>query len=126
MVSTIVMAPFLTTSAADPLRLAGGPAGADRLGHRRHQLVQPDLSQQHPPAVGGTAGAVKQVSERIGTAIGNAMITAVLFSLASNSWVVGFTAAYGVIVLILLIALGFAIMDLRMLGDGGSRPVPSV
>ncbi len=82
------------------------------------------LSQQHiPPAVGGTAGAVKQVAERIGTAIGNAMITAVLFSLATTDWVLGFTAAYGVIALILSVALIFAIIDLRMLGDGGA-PLP--
>ena len=128
MVAAIVMAPFLDDVGsqihygwlAAPLVLTGWGIGVINSSNQT-------LSQQHiPPAVGGTAGAVKQVSERIGTAIGNAMITAVLFSLASNSWVVGFTAAYGVIVLILLIALGFAIMDLRMLGDGGSRPVPSV
>ena len=68
-------------------------------------------------------GAVKQVAERIGTAIGNAMITAVLFSLATTDWVLGFTAAYGVIALILSVALIFAIIDLRMLGDGGA-PLP--
>ena len=86
------------------------------------------LSLQHiPPAVGGTAGAVKQVAERIGTAVGNAMITAVLFSLAGTDWVLGFTAAFGVIALILLVALCFAIVDLRMLGDGGARQsVPTV
>ena len=51
------------------------------------------------------------------------MITAVFFSLASTDWVLGFTAAYGVIALILSVALIFAIIDLRMLGDGGA-PLP--
>lgn len=30
-----------------------------------------------------------------------------------------FTAAYGVIALIFVVALSFAVLDLRMLGDGG-------
>jgi len=55
------------------------------------------------------------------------MITAVLFSLAGTDWVLGFTAAFGVIALILLVALCFAIIDLRMLGDGDARrSVPTV
>lgn len=128
MTAAIVMAQFLDPVGvrihyawlAVPLILTGWGIGVINSSNQT-------LSQQHiPPVVGGTAGAVKQVSERIGTAIGNAMITAVLFSLATNSWVIGFSAAYGVIVLILLVALGFAIMDLRMLGDGGTRSVPSV
>ena len=56
----------------------------------------------------------------IGTAIGNAMITAVLFAFAATNWTQGFFAAYLVIGAILVVALAFAIMDLRMLGDGES------
>ncbi len=79
------------------------------------------LSQEDIPAnIGGTAGAVKQVAERIGTAVGNAMITAVLFWVLPVSWTAGFSAAIGVIVAIQLIALAFAIVDLRILGDGRS------
>ena len=79
------------------------------------------LSQEDIPAnIGGTAGAVKQVAERIGTAVGNAMITAVLFWVLPVSWTAGFSAAIAVIVAIQLIALAFAIVDLRILGDGRS------
>lgn len=103
-----------------PLILSGLGVGA--VNSANQTLSQEDI----PHEVGGTAGAVKQVAERIGTAIGNAMITAVLFALASTSWTLGFTGAYALIALILLAALGFAIMDLRTLGDGGAQePAPA-
>ncbi len=79
------------------------------------------LSQEDIPAnIGGTAGAVKQVAERIGTAVGNAMITAVLFSVLPISWTAGFTAAFGVIIVLQVVGLVLAIVDKRMLGDGRS------
>ena len=62
--------------------------------------------------------SLRQVAERIGTAVGNAMITAVLFWVLPVSWTAGFSAAIGVIVAIQLIALAFAIVDLRILGIG--------
>ncbi len=98
-----------------PLALCGVAIGA--ITSANQTLSQVDI----PPRVGGTAGAVKQVAERIGTAIGNAMITAVLFAFATNDWTQGFFAAYLLIAAILAIAMVFAIVDLRMLGDGGSR-----
>lgn len=97
-----------------PLTLCGLSIGA--INSANQTLSQMDI----PPRVGGTAGAVKQVAERIGTAIGNAMITAVLFAFAATNWTQGFFAAYLVIGAILVVALAFAIMDLRMLGDGES------
>ncbi|WP_341728478.1 MFS transporter [Brooklawnia sp.] len=79
------------------------------------------LSQEEIPAnIGGTAGAVKQVGERIGTAVGNAMITAVLFWVQPIGWTAGFTAAIGVIVVLQALGLIFAIADRRILGDGRS------
>lgn len=99
-----------------PLILCGIGVGA--VNSANQTLSQQDI----PHEVGGTAGAVKQVAERIGTAIGNAMITAVLFSVATTDWTLAVTAAFGVIAAILLLAMIFAIADLRMLGDGGSVP----
>lgn len=98
-----------------PLALCGAAMGAITSANQTLSL------QQIPPRVGGTAGAVKQVAERLGTAIGNAMITAVFFALAPISWTQGFTGAYTIILVILTVALVFAIIDLRMLGDGESR-----
>ncbi|GAA2180378.1 MFS transporter [Brooklawnia cerclae] len=81
------------------------------------------LSQQHIPApIAGTAGAVKQVAERIGTALGNAMITAVFFSLTAVSWSQGFMGAFAVIAVVLVLAFGWALFDLRTLGDPGPPP----
>jgi MFS family permease len=71
--------------------------------------------QEVPVAHGGTAGGVKATAERIGTAIGNAMITGVLFGVvsATGDWSVGFAAANGVVVLAMLVSLSFALVDLR-------------
>lgn len=120
-VGCIVLAQFINPDAAGlsfwwlaiPLSLVGAAVGA--INSSNQTLSQVDI----PHAVGGTAGAVKQVAERIGTAVGNTAITAVLFSLVATSWTTAFTAAYGVIALIIAAALVFAVLDLRMLGDGG-------
>lgn len=99
---------------AVPLILLGLGVGA--VNSCNQTLSQAEI----PAAVGGTAGAIKQVAERLGTAIGNAMITAVLFLLVPLSWTAGFTGALGIIAAILLIALILAVIDLRMLGDGNN------
>lgn len=120
-VGCMVLAQFIDPAGAGlsfwwlalPLVACGLAIGA--INSCNQTLSQVDI----PPAVGGTAGAVKQVAERIGTAIGNTMITAVLFALVASSWTMAFTAAYGVIALIFVVALSFAVLDLRMLGDGG-------
>lgn len=122
LVGTMVLAQFLDPGGANlhyawlavPLALCGWGVGA--VNSANQTLSQEDI----PPKVGGTAGAVKQVAERIGTAIGNAMTTALLFSLAATNWTKGFTAALGLITGFVLMAMIFAIIDRRMLGDGRS------
>ncbi|WP_235750584.1 MFS transporter [Nigerium massiliense] len=70
--------------------------------------------QDIPPAAGGTAGGVKQTAERIGTAIGNAMITGVFFAvLAMTDWTTGFAAGFVVIALVLMVSLFIAWRDFR-------------
>lgn len=69
------------------------------------------------PAVGGTAGGVKQTCERTATAIGNAMLTAIVFSFVASGWILAVTIGYGVILVILFLAFLLAWYDKRALGD---------
>lgn len=69
------------------------------------------------PAVGGTAGGVKQTCERAATAIGNAMLTAIVFSFVASGWTLAVTIGYGVILVILFLAFLLAWYDKRALGD---------
>ena len=100
-----------------PLILSGFAVGAINSANQTLALV--DI----PAEMGGTAGAVKQVAERMGTAIGNAMITAILFAtVASADWTRGFWMAYLVIAAALGIAAVLAVIDRRALGAGaGAR-----
>ncbi len=76
-----------------------------------------------PPKEGGVAGGVKSTTERVSTAIGNAVITAVFFVLVSQGWDVALTRAYQVIALIIAVAIGVAIFDRVTLGRG-APPTP--
>lgn len=68
-----------------------------------------------PTAHGGTAGGLQQTTQRITTAIGNALITGVLFSTyrggaTVDDWFTGFSIAMGVITIIVSAALALAIV----------------
>lgn len=70
--------------------------------------------EQIPAEQGGTAGGIKATAERIGTAIGNAMITGVLFTvMASAGWAMGYLAANTVIIIAIGVSITFAIIDAR-------------
>lgn len=76
-----------------------------------------------PTTYGGTAGGVKSTAERIGTAVGNAMITGVFFGfVGGGAWTTGFAAAYGAIAVCLLVALLAAVHDRKVCGDGPAAP----
>ncbi|MCL1838082.1 MAG: MFS transporter [Propionibacteriaceae bacterium] len=65
-----------------------------------------------PVSMAGTAGGIKSMSERVATAIGNAVITGVLFSaLAYTDWYGATLAANAVISSIAMLALLLAIFD---------------
>ncbi|MDN5843859.1 MAG: MFS transporter [Alcaligenaceae bacterium] len=67
----------------------------------------------------GSSGAIMQTGQRIGTSVGIAMITAAVFAtLSSSSWPVAVSVGFGVISLVVLLALGMALKDLR---DRGRR-----
>ncbi len=74
--------------------------------------------QQIPAAEGGTAGGIKQTSERVTVAMGNTITTTILFSLSAYGWHVGITGAYGGIIAFMAVSLVIAILDFRKHGAG--------
>lgn len=90
-------------------------AGQGAMGSVNQTLSLQDV----PVADGGTAGGIKSTAERIGTAIGNAMVTAVFFGLAATrSWEAGFYGGFGVIAGVLTLCLAIAVFDLRSARSG--------
>ena len=69
--------------------------------------------QDVPPQHGGTAGGIKQTVERIGAALGNAMIVGVFFGLVPRGWTTGFVGAYLAIGACILAAAVIAAFDER-------------
>ena len=68
-----------------------------------------------PAAHGGTAGGLQQMTQRITTAIGNALVTGVMFSTyrggtTTEGWLLGASAGLGTIALFLAAALALAIV----------------
>jgi hypothetical protein len=67
-----------------------------------------------PLAYAGSSGAIMQTGQRIGTSVGIAVITGASFAVLSvSSWSTAFMAGFGLIGLVLLLALGVAVRDLR-------------
>jgi EmrB/QacA subfamily drug resistance transporter len=67
-----------------------------------------------PLAYAGSAGSVMQTGQRIGTSIGIAMITEAVFaSLPKTSWSTATAIGFALVALILMLALGVAVNDLR-------------
>lgn len=95
-----------------PLSVMGIGQGA--MGSANQTLAVVDI----PAADGGVAGGVKQTVERVGTAIGNAIVTAIVFAFVASGWSQAIMAAYGMITLILLVALSVAIVDRVRHGAG--------
>jgi MFS family permease len=62
----------------------------------------------------GSSGAIMQTGQRIGTSVGIAVITAVVFGfLPTTSWSVAVTIGFSLIAVIVLLAIGVGIKDLR-------------
>ncbi|MDY5153721.1 Major Facilitator Superfamily protein [Actinobaculum suis] len=73
-----------------------------------------------PRAHGGTAGGIQQTAQRITTAIGNAMITAILFTFVSDQdnaslhdWAIGYAGSIGTICVIVACSLILAFIFQR-------------
>ena len=92
------------------LALVGGGQGS---------VISPNqtLTLAHvPQAYAGSSGAVLQTGQRIGTAIGLAIITAIVFATlhgTSADWPLSIIAGFGVILAMCLASLGFAVADQR-------------
>ena len=85
--------------------------GAGTMGSANQTQTMKDV----PAAHGGTAGGLQQMTQRITTAIGNAVITGVVFSVYAggitvDSWLWGATAGLGVIAVFLSAALALAVV----------------
>lgn len=66
-----------------------------------------------PAHVSGVAGGVMQTGQRVGTSIGTALITSVLFGVAAAlSWNWAFVAAFGIIMVMVTIAMVVALVDI--------------
>lgn len=94
---------------AATLTLNGFGMGA--MGSANQTLSMEDVPPQH----GGTAGGIKQTLERIGAALGNAMITGVLFGMvgAGFNWNLAFAGSFAAIVVCVLAAMALAVHDER-------------
>lgn len=92
---------------AGTLALNGFAMGA--IGSANQTLSMQDV----PPEHGGTAGGIKQTVERIGAALGNAMVVGAFFGLVPLGWTVAFVGAYLAIVLCIVGAAFLAVLDER-------------
>ena len=73
----------------------------------------------------GSSGAIMQTGQRIGTSVGIAMITAAVFTtLSASTWPMAVTVGFGVIGLVVVLALAVAIKDLRDRGRQGRVRLP--
>lgn len=67
-----------------------------------------------PVEYSGSAGGVMQTGQRVGTAMGTALITTLLFSLqVAYGWDVAIAAAFAVIALMVLVSGVVAVLDIR-------------
>lgn len=85
--------------------------GMGAMGSANQTLSMEDV----PPRHGGTAGGIKQTVERIGAALGNAVITGVLFGMvgAGLDWNLAFAGSFAAIVVCVLAAAAIAVYDER-------------
>lgn len=67
-----------------------------------------------PLAYAGSSGAIMQTGQRVGTSIGIAVITSAVFAtLSASSWSVAMSSGFGLIGIVVLLALGVALKDQR-------------
>lgn len=75
--------------------------------------------QAVPVAYAGSAGALVSVSQRIGAAVGIAVVTGVVFAtLAWASWSTATLAGFALIVVLMVASIGVSLRDLRQAGTG--------
>ena len=67
------------------------------------------------PEYGGVAGSIISLGQRMGTAVGTAIVPGVLFWIVATSgdWVLAFRSSIGLIALLAAVALAVAVVDRR-------------
>lgn len=114
----------LASSAAIILLHAGGHlnvwwlmASLSFIGLAQGSIITPNqvlTLDDVPVEYAGSSGAVMQTGQRIGSSVGIAIITAIVFGmLPVSSWAVAISTGYAAIILVVFIALGFALKDQR-------------
>ena len=78
-----------------------------------------------PLAYAGSSGAVMQTGQRMGTSVGIALITSLLFAVLgwSGSWSLAVGAAFALIALVFGLALHIAFKDLRQRTGTATEPL---
>ncbi|GGC91679.1 MFS transporter [Tersicoccus solisilvae] len=77
-----------------------------------------------PLEYAGSAGGIMQTGQRVGTSVGIAVITAAAFTvLSSGGWANAISVGFGLVALVLLVALGVGLVDerSRRRGDAAAR-----
>lgn len=96
-------------TAAIPLSLVGAAGG---------MTISPNQTltmKSVSPRISGVAGGVMSLGQRIGTAVGTALIPGIMFSFADagRGWTLGFAASFGAIFVLMIFGLVFTIKDRR-------------
>ena len=114
LLSSVVPAVWMAWAVAGAMVIAGLGGGA---------VISPNqtlMLEDIPVASGGLAGSIAQVGQRIGTAMGLAAVLSVYFGVVSSqgaelqsSYVAGFSTGMTVVVGLVVLALLFAVLDLR-------------
>ncbi len=67
------------------------------------------------PAFGGVAGSIISLGQRMGTAVGTAIVPGVMFGIvaAQGDWLLAFRAALGIIAVLASVALAVSVVDRR-------------
>ena len=103
------------------------------IGMAQGTVISPNQTltlEEVPLEYAGSSGAIMQTGQRIGTSIGIAVITAVVFFLLNYySWAVAITAGFALITAILMLSLLIAYKDLGRRRDVNlakdNKPVPN-
>lgn len=87
------------------------------IGLAQGSIISPNQAltlDEVPVEYAGSSGAVMQTGQRIGTSVGIAIITAIVFGmLAVSGWATAVSTGFGAIILVVFVALGFAYKDQR-------------
>lgn len=85
------------------------------LGVGQGSVISPNQAltlEEVPISYAGSSGAIMQTGQRIGTSVGIAMITAIVFACLSRSdWSMAISVGFTIIILVMLFALAIAIKD---------------